>query len=284
MATARMRCVPPLLCLLCAIPGAEAAMTAAEKAAVLARHNALRGNQSSPCTATDMRKLVWSDQLAAVAQNYADTCTWAHNPNRNAQAGYPAGENLYASSVSQTTEVLVSGTQGWYDEILGYNFATGSCDTSVVPMCGHYTQVVWAATTTLGCGTATCGDISGAGFGGTILVCNYAPPGRCLCGFAPSGRRCMANPHLCVSMQGISGARSRTVLVPRVPRAQQGRALTASAQAPPTRAPTKTPHSHTTASPTVAAVPCSVGLGTTSAAAGGLSAQPIASSRVARAT
>ena len=37
--------------------------------------------------------------------------------------------------------------------------------------CGHYTQVVWANTLSVGCGVAVCPT-------GTIVVCNYAPPGN----------------------------------------------------------------------------------------------------------
>lgn len=37
---------------------------------------------------------------------------------------------------------------------------------------GHYTQMVWRTTTTLGCAVATGGD------GLTRLVCHYAPPGN----------------------------------------------------------------------------------------------------------
>ena len=45
---------------------------------------------------------------------------------------------------------------GRYDEIAGYNFDTGACDTQKVPMCGHYTQVVWSKSTTMGCGSHMC--------------------------------------------------------------------------------------------------------------------------------
>ena len=75
---------------------AHGALTTEEKVALLAKHNALRGAQSDPCTATNMRQLSWDDQLASVAQAYADTCMWEHNSNRNDEAGYAVGENLCA--------------------------------------------------------------------------------------------------------------------------------------------------------------------------------------------
>lgn len=79
-----------------------------------------------------------------------------------------------------TTALLEGAVQAWYDEISDYTFDTGAC---AAEMCGHYTQVVWADTTTMGCGTATCSATTAAGVsnGGletTLLVCDYAPPGN----------------------------------------------------------------------------------------------------------
>ena len=83
-----------ILVLTGAMPVVLAALTPAEQSALLAKHNTLRAAQSEPCTATNMRELVWEADLAAVAQNYAETCVWEHNGNRNTEAGYAVGENL----------------------------------------------------------------------------------------------------------------------------------------------------------------------------------------------
>ena len=101
------------LALLALAPGGcRAALSAGEEAALLARHNALRAAQSDPCTATDMRQLVWDSSLAAVSQAYAETCVWAHNANRNAEAGYAVGENLWmSSSTAQTATILESAVR-----------------------------------------------------------------------------------------------------------------------------------------------------------------------------
>jgi hypothetical protein len=41
--------------------------------------------------------------------------------------------------------------------------------------CGHYTQVVWRASTQIGCGVTSCGS----GFRmQTEVICNYAPAGN----------------------------------------------------------------------------------------------------------
>jgi hypothetical protein len=84
------------------------------------------------------------------------------------------------SDTTQTVTLLEGGVQSWYDEIADYTFSSGACTAGA--MCGHYTQVIWAETTTLGCGTATCAASTNAGAAlgseATVLVCNYAPPGN----------------------------------------------------------------------------------------------------------
>ena len=120
-------------------------------------HNRYRAKHCAP-------PLVWSKQLADVAQKWANTlrdkgCIFGHSP------GMKYGENLAA------------GTQGaldpertvdmWYDEIRLYKFPNGGFSMET----GHFTQVVWRSTSQVGCGHVTCK-------GNDIYVCNYDPPGN----------------------------------------------------------------------------------------------------------
>ncbi len=77
------------------------------------------------------------------------------------------GENIYGASGSATPQGAVSS---WMSEKSDYDIATGQCSGT----CGHYTQVMWAATTKLGCGISNC---AGLKFGNSI-VCDYAPGGN----------------------------------------------------------------------------------------------------------
>jgi pathogenesis-related protein 1 len=60
----------------------------------------------------------------------------------------------------------------WAGEKDNYDYASNRCAAGKI--CGHYTQVVWAATERVGCGLAQC---AGLAFGATI-VCNYSPAGN----------------------------------------------------------------------------------------------------------
>ena len=55
----------------------------------------------------------------------------------------------------------------WASEAATYSWDTNACSAE----CGHYTQLVWAATSSVGCGESTDGT-------NTYWVCDYAPPGN----------------------------------------------------------------------------------------------------------
>lgn len=97
----------------------------------------------------------WADALAA------DNCAFEHEN----QSTY--GENLWWSSYEPTpTEVV----DAWAGEVAYYDYDTNTCEDGQV--CGHYTQVVWADTTQVGCAQGACAG------GAVIWVCRYDPPGN----------------------------------------------------------------------------------------------------------
>jgi uncharacterized protein YkwD len=105
----------------------------------------------------------WSPKLADVAQKWANTlrdkgCVFGHS-------GGSYGENLAAG----TEGVLdpEATVKMWYDEIQKYRFPDGGFSMQT----GHFTQVVWRGTTSVGCGHVTCN-------GNDIWVCNYDPAGN----------------------------------------------------------------------------------------------------------
>jgi len=136
----------------------------AEMNGMTAAHNAARANVQPPAT-PPIPPIAWSATVASVAQAYADNCVFKHS-------GGSYGENLYASTNGSSPQKVVGS---WTSEASSYDYASNQCSN----ICGHYTQVVWAKSTKLGCGVANCTKNSPFGSGAWQLwVCNYDPPGN----------------------------------------------------------------------------------------------------------
>ncbi|BFZ19717.1 hypothetical protein BsWGS_22756 [Bradybaena similaris] len=167
-----------------------------QKAAILDRHNHLRAQTH----ASNMLTLTWSPQLESLAQNYTAQCKFQHNSHRQNVAGFRyVGENLYAGTGDFAPEAVI---QHWYDEVKDYNYRSGRCRPQRA--CGHYTQIVWADTRSVGCGVKYCEHFNQAnsiGFSqGYLIVCNYGPGGNWVgqkpyeagtpCSHCPAGTTC----------------------------------------------------------------------------------------------
>ncbi|CAI5982680.1 unnamed protein product [Closterium sp. NIES-64] len=112
--------------------------------------------------------------VAAEAQAWATTltnstynCGLSHGGNpgegQNLSGGGPAGYYSNGAAVSW-----------WVGEGDLYTYAvfSGGCSTGNWADCGHYTQVIWNNTRTVGCGKASCGTKA------DVWACNYYPPGN----------------------------------------------------------------------------------------------------------
>jgi hypothetical protein len=122
--------------------------------------------------------LEWDDDLAAIAHAWANECVdnqaptglIDHNPDR--ADGYPTsvGENIYGSSGGLGGGPAV--VQYWASEEQYYDYGANECDAG--RQCGHYTQIVWATTTRVGCAVGSCPSLLYR----NVVVCNYAPAGN----------------------------------------------------------------------------------------------------------
>ncbi|GJN24434.1 hypothetical protein PR202_gb12172 [Eleusine coracana subsp. coracana] len=86
-----------------------------------------------------------------------------HSPS-----GRPYGENLFGGTGSSWS--ARDAVKSWVDEKQYYNYGSNSCAEG--KECGHYTQVVWRNTKTIGCARNICNN------GGIFIICSYNPPGN----------------------------------------------------------------------------------------------------------
>ncbi|XP_035663623.1 venom allergen 5.02-like [Branchiostoma floridae] len=142
---------------------ARASLTANDEAVLLEKHRELRKGVG----AADMESMTWHSELATMAQTWAETCSTGHGGTSGSSAfGDDIGQNIFKTSGSSVGDYN-SVVQAWFDEVEFYNYNSASCQSGRT--CTHYTQLVWAESKAVGCGSHTCsGD-------GTYVVCNYGP-------------------------------------------------------------------------------------------------------------
>ncbi len=161
---------------------AQAQTTPAQRKAILNAHNVSRALHCVP-------PLQWSAQLAANAQSWANGChkdaSGAFCHQGQCGPSTPYGENLSWAYRELNGQAILPGespeqaVQWWYGEINNYDFNNPFLEIGAIGANGHFTQLVWRASTQLGCAQATCSmTIGGVVKKGTLWVCEYYPPGN----------------------------------------------------------------------------------------------------------
>ncbi|XP_041737260.1 cysteine-rich secretory protein LCCL domain-containing 1-like [Coregonus clupeaformis] len=173
------------------------AITDTDMTAILDLHNKLRGQVYPP--ASNMEYMVWDTELERTAEEWAETCLWDHGP---ASLLPQIGQNLGAHW--GWPRPPTSHVQAWYDEVGDYSFPyPQECNPYCPfrcsgPVCTHYTQLVWATSSRIGCAINMCYNMNVWGHiwaKAVYLVCNYSPKGNWW-GHAPykHGTPCSACP------------------------------------------------------------------------------------------
>jgi hypothetical protein len=148
-----------------------------------AAHNAARAALGAEPALPD---LTWSTELAAVAQDWADTLTGSDCGSIAHRMPNMYGENIAMRGTSRLVEPFSpeDAVAGWDAEVACWEYGTISrteqCDMQCAQAlnsngCGHYTQLIWRNTQRVGCGYSTCADDR---FTYEVWVCNYDPPGN----------------------------------------------------------------------------------------------------------
>lgn len=127
----------------------EAALGSFEQG-IVDYHNQVRAEHGAPA-------MVWNSTIAQFASDYlsSDNCVFKHS-------GGPYGENIAMGYPD-----VHGAMEAWYDEYSDYDYSAGQFSSAT----GHFTQMVWVDTTSVGCALDDCN-------GRPFLVCEYYPRGN----------------------------------------------------------------------------------------------------------
>ncbi|KAK0080209.1 hypothetical protein PV325_000293, partial [Microctonus aethiopoides] len=163
-----------------------------DKQHIVNLHNELRAKVASgtelqgsngPQPAGKIGPLQWDDELAEIAQHWMNQCINDHDKCRNITSnGNWVGQNLYMMGSSEnsknTQDIMTDSINSWYDEVKDFdNRFVSKFEFHHESVTGHYTQLVWADTTHVGCGMV---QYKNSGFYMTLFACNYSPGGNVL--------------------------------------------------------------------------------------------------------
>ncbi|XP_037092574.1 CRISP/Allergen/PR-1-like [Pollicipes pollicipes] len=184
-------------------------VSAQEAKYIVAEHNRLRskvangretrGKSFAQPSASNMRQLEWDEELARGAQRHAEQCVFQHDcRDCKRVARFKVGQNLYSSSSTRLENApeWKRAVYAWYDEVAMFDpqrIEPFVFETSI----GHYTQMVWAETTRIGCGYTLYKE---GPWWTKLYVCNYGAAGNfqrgqmyergAACSNCPSGTTC----------------------------------------------------------------------------------------------
>ncbi|GLI73850.1 hypothetical protein PoHVEF18_002080 [Penicillium ochrochloron] len=148
-----------------------AGATNSYQSAVLYNHNIHRSNHS-------VSSVEWSADLEASAQTLAARCVYQHDTSI-AGGGY--GQNIGYGVEASDVGVMITNLM-YNDEIEYFPTPYGASAPSMSDFdkWGHFSQIVWKATTHVGCATVTCNSLGNVDSSSALpfTVCNYSPVGN----------------------------------------------------------------------------------------------------------
>ena len=148
-------------------------MTAEQIQTVVDYHNELRAGEG----ADNMELMTYNETLAELAANWAAQCIFSHPSDELNQMNL--GQNIYASQRLNENPDPHQAIQSWFSEKPNFDYDTATCASG--KMCGHYTQIVWATTLSVGCAYHGCKPLTGTRYEdveAAYFVCNYWPGGN----------------------------------------------------------------------------------------------------------
>ncbi|EUB54826.1 Peptidase inhibitor [Echinococcus granulosus] len=174
------------------------ALSEEDRRSILELHTAAREQVRPP--ASNMMLMKYSPRLENLAERWARRCRYAHTDPQQHPEYRGVGQNLAASGGLVPTVRWLANM--WKAEVKYYTYSNNSCIPFKV--CGHYTQMVWADSTELGCAINRCDSMLPAWRPPVYyLVCQYSPAGNFIgrkpyteggsCTKCPTGYDCTHN-------------------------------------------------------------------------------------------
>ncbi|XP_023336492.1 cell wall protein PRY3 isoform X2 [Eurytemora carolleeae] len=124
-----------------------------------------------------MMKLEWDSELASIAQRLADQCKYGHDCSSCRKVSrFNVGQNIFI-----TYGYLKDGTdwnkalRAWFDDEINLFPTSYISPFRYIQKTGHYSQLIWAETTKVGCGFTS---YTSGQFVARLYVCNYGPGGN----------------------------------------------------------------------------------------------------------
>lgn len=151
---------------------AATSATSSYQESILHYHNLHRSDHSAS-------GLTWSEDLAGAAKTLASTCSYGHDTSIPSASG-DYGQNIaYGYEAALVGEKVISEMM-YTDEAPYFASLYGEADPDMTNFekWGHFTQIVWKATTQVGCATVSCSDLKNVGGAAPYTVCNYGSPGN----------------------------------------------------------------------------------------------------------
>lgn len=148
----------------CGTTGTAVKLEREEVKIFIAEHNRVRSD-------VGVAPVSWSKKITAYSTAWAEHlaksgCSMEHRP-RNGKWKQIYGENIFMGTAGYFS--VADAVRSWESEKAEYKY--GPVNEKTWYPTGHYTQVVWRSSKTIGCGKSLCN-------GNMIVVCNYDPPGN----------------------------------------------------------------------------------------------------------
>uniref|UniRef100_A0A8D2ZFZ8 C-type lectin domain-containing protein n=1 Tax=Scophthalmus maximus TaxID=52904 RepID=A0A8D2ZFZ8_SCOMX len=139
-----------------------------EYSQIVAQHNRLRSRVKP--MAANMQKMEWDEELALVASEMAASCDTGPSPQRSSTFTHIGwNRRLLPHGVASFSEAIDS----WFEEGKDFLYLSGRCGENAT--CQHYTQLVWATSSHVGCASQLCHR---GGDPWEIFACAYSPGGN----------------------------------------------------------------------------------------------------------